>query len=606
MLQPEEILESYPLVTGVKTFDKLENAADYVLFDPAAGNNRFTVLGEVTSDLMNLLVFSQRFRRIGDGVTFEQVFTGNVPPVEGMVQRVSGTLTFGLRRYEETKGFVPMELPRENLHFFATDPFRIKNQGTLGRYAAKWAIGPDRPPITWVISGLAEQVRKEPRLAEYDFTSAIKSGIEAWNQAFGFKALEARVAKEGEAYGQDDLNFLIFDTDLAADAAFANRRYNPNTGEIRGASVYLPLIMVDDLIPETAMAAPANTTAAGTAAAEVPPNFGRRDRAESLAVGLRWSDQQVPDQCDLALHSLEAMEKLAAKEEMKGMSKKDVVERQLAWVVTHEIGHTLGLRHNFKGSLSSPSTSVMDYLQVAEASAMGGSPGPYDVAAIRFLYGLSTMPPAQVFCTDEHVNLDADCQTFDKGATPLTQHFIPAFNARIDLVLAGLIRPTIAGPVIDQMVPFVRNGTDPLARVAAYQAAMAPLNKPIGPMVKAPLRELVTKEVLERLFLRPLPTRMPTPPQLTAAPKPPAEPVLAAAVADLKAYIIDSEGTRHMTMRRTSTDMLKRFQHASAAAGLMEARMALIAKLAMLQGTAAIETMDLVNRIDKHLQVYFD
>jgi predicted Zn-dependent protease len=35
-----------------------------------------------------------------------------------------------------------------------------------------------------------------------------------------------------------------------------------------------------------------------------------------------------------------------------------MVEDYVAGVVLHEIGHTLGLRHNFKGSLVPPSASV--------------------------------------------------------------------------------------------------------------------------------------------------------------------------------------------------------------------------------------------------------
>ena len=76
----------------------------------------------------------------------------------------------------------------------------------------------------------------------------------------------------------------------------------------------------------------------------------------------------------------------------EGMTGKEFLEKYLTQVILHEVGHTLGLRHNFKGSLSV--SSVMDYNAEADAVRLD-KPGAYDVAAVRYLYGLSAAAPTQ-------------------------------------------------------------------------------------------------------------------------------------------------------------------------------------------------------------------
>ncbi|MCX6131318.1 MAG: zinc-dependent metalloprotease, partial [Proteobacteria bacterium] len=119
--------------------------------------------------------------------------------------------------------------------------------------------------------------------------------------------------------------------------------------------------------------------------------------------------------------------------------------------VAHEIGHTLGLRHNFAGSLGAsysldqreaivhayvtqqilpdnlqPSSSVMDY-QVFEEAAMTGQiiaktqrMLDYDKAAMEALYSGKKFAIDEVpaFCTDSQTD-NLDCQTFDLGKTPV-------------------------------------------------------------------------------------------------------------------------------------------------------------------------------------------
>src|SRR5262249_1660224 len=87
LFDPQVLVEAYPIVTGYAPFEGLANHDNYILFDPSAGLNKFTVTGDLYNDwyLGNSygqqfqigVSFMQGFRKISDGVTYEQVFTGD-------------------------------------------------------------------------------------------------------------------------------------------------------------------------------------------------------------------------------------------------------------------------------------------------------------------------------------------------------------------------------------------------------------------------------------------------------------------------------------------------------------------------------------------------
>jgi hypothetical protein len=96
----------------------------------------------------------------------------------------------------------------------------------------------------------------------------------------------------------------------------------------------------------------------------------------------------------------------------------------------HEFGHNLSLRHNFYGSVDAVhmekgalSSTVMDYVAAWEESGSPRTWGPYDRAALRWIYGDeaqrdAAMKEKYLYCTDEHRMRSPLCTAHDLGVTP--------------------------------------------------------------------------------------------------------------------------------------------------------------------------------------------
>ena len=594
VVDTETIIEAYPLAHGVKSFESKTNSDDYILFDPAVGLNRFSVFGERTIVLDSPLVFSRGFRKIKDGFTFEQVISGTIGEA---ATRVSLKLGLALRRYQEGEGFKPQLAGEEN-HYFKADPLVVKDQRELQQHVVKWNLAADKPPIVFAISRKVEELKKDPRFAEYDLVGAFKMGLESWNEVFGFKAIEARLAKEGEEPGQDDVNFFDLDSDKVGGAAWGFSRVNPNTGEIRGGNIYFPIGKFEPVAPQEAPPPPESIP-------PVPsdPAVVMGDETE-LRASYGWGHLKPQVLCDLQIESLDAVVAAEAPAMGAPTSAKQRVEQFAAQVAAHEMGHILGLRHNFAASTQNPTSSVMDYLPLRQKVAQSSNLGSWDQQAVRYLYGLSPMPATGPFCTDEDVGLVPDCDTFDFGPKPLTDHHIPVYMEFAGLFMAGKLPPRYLAR-IDGLVPYIRKAADPEVRLQAYNAAVEPLRGPLAGGVSGKARDLLTAEVFARAFIRKLPTRL-THPETVVAAQAPTDPVLSAAVADLKAFTIDTEGQRVFELRLITVDLLRRFKHTTALEGLMQVRAAIVARLPTLMGAVALQEQALVTRIDRHITEYFD
>jgi hypothetical protein len=611
------IVDAYPLVDPAKVgAGKLK---DYVLVDPAAGLNQFGVVDDGFGSgylgfnhFMVELAFSQHFRQLKDGASFEQAFTGytvqprfNEEGVESNYFRASGVLGLALRRYSEGEGFQERPLG-PGPHYFPSVPRLVPNEGAVDELAAHWNIQPGMKPIRWLISPLVKQAGQRPELQELgiDLAAVVKAGIESWNTAFGFPVLEARMADGDDSFADDDKNYFIWDVNPSVGFAFADWRLNPNNGEIRGASVYFNDAFVDGAL--SAFAEQEMMPAGDPGAAPVARPAAKRP-------ALAWQPFPRHPLCNLKPSPLAKQRKQLPLGEGLPATRKERIEKALAATVAHEIGHTLGLRHNFKGSLLPPSSSVMDY-NSDQLSAAAAIPGAYDVAAIKHLY-TGGPRPSQPFCTDEHIVGDPLCAQFDEGADPLNEYWGPFYQlfTRFYLQSGQQLGADLSDLLMDYVGGFAQRAATPAERLAAWKILVADIQVPVPPARLAAIPNYAEgANYLSRgLFSRLVPDAARPVPRTwngMLVPLPPLDPVVGGLLrAELRGNLLNLDGFRSFQTRRLSVDALKTWQTLPAYEILREARVALVPPAEPpLPGDQQALVEDLLARIQRAVTPYFN
>ncbi len=235
------------------------------------------------------------------------------------------------------------------------------------------------------------------------YRPAVKRGIENWNKAFaaaGFShAIEAREAPDDSTFDPADARYSTIRWIVSSEPVFgaiAPSRVDPRTGEVLDADILIEGSVVQSygniwkryvtaaslgeaVMPQAAVAD--QPLEVQCAAAEAFADGGLLLRLDLLASGALTPGAPMP---------------------------REFLDQALTQLVMHEVGHTLGLRHNFRSSTATPfvrladttwtrahgvTGSVMDYVpvNVGPDSAHQGdfytqTVGDYDVWAIRYGY----------------------------------------------------------------------------------------------------------------------------------------------------------------------------------------------------------------------------
>ncbi len=358
------------------------------------------------------------------------------------------------------------------------------------RYVNRWRLEraepidpkhPNRlsPPKKKIVFWIEKSVPDEYR-------AAVREGILEWNKAFekiGFRdAIEVR-QQENEDFDPEDINYNTFRW-ITTDQGFAMgpSRANPLTGEILDADIIFDASMVRFWREEAKLfrgdSAPASLIQATRQGWGLIDPLTPGPRTQALLEG--WNDPKKADQnrlrarllatrqglCQCGAHmryelGMAAMA-LAAKGETKPGEKlpDEMIQQAIKEVTMHEVGHTLGLRHNFKSSTmlkneqlhdtsitrkTGLTGSVMDYAPInlapkgtEQGDYFSTTIGPYDYWAIAYAYkplsggtegeleklrelAKESAKPGHDYATDEDMFSTADplVNVWDLGADPM-------------------------------------------------------------------------------------------------------------------------------------------------------------------------------------------
>lgn len=319
------------------------------------------------------------------------------------------------------------------------------------RYVNRWRLEPKGAPGP---DGLVEPVKPIVYYLDHNIPEAyrpyIKAGVEAWNAAFeaaGWKnAIRAEMLPEGA--DAEDLRYATIrwnTSDQPGYGAIGPSIVDPRTGEILDADILIEANMVLGFKRDW------RTKVSPGVALEEMLSASPEELAFAAAGGEVASLGAAISAQGAMLRALLAAEGAIAPGEPVPM---EYIGQALKWVTMHEVGHTLGLRHNFRSSVDTPIekltdprwaeergvfSSVMDYPSVnLEAYGTGGyfynpGVGSYDRWAISYGYTADARKAAEIareaakpghaYGTDEDARgagaLDPTVNVYDLGADPL-------------------------------------------------------------------------------------------------------------------------------------------------------------------------------------------
>jgi Met-zincin/Domain of unknown function (DUF5117) len=305
------------------------------------------------------------------------------------------------------------------------------------------------------------------RTVPLKYRDAISRGILAWNSAFekiGFK--DAIVVKQQP----DDADFDTLDVGVASVRWMTNAQptfgaigpsqVDPRSGEIIDADIGMESLSSRSLRNLRSQVLNGNELAPWARLLQASDAL-----RENAAPSSPPSSHLHGPQCDHADFSAEqlsyALDVLEARGDLdpSGPEAEQFVIDYLVDVTMHEVGHTLGLRHNFRSSriysdreLSDPrftavnglAGSVMEYapINLGRPGEPGGTPfqtvlGPYDYWAIEYAYrpiapgeekaelqriAARSAEPQLAYGTDEDnfLGIDPESLVFDLGPDPMS------------------------------------------------------------------------------------------------------------------------------------------------------------------------------------------
>lgn len=362
--------------------------------------------------------------------------------------------------------------------FFETAPLL---EPTTGRPTSKIARFNLAEPVQFYFSANTP--------AEY--VEAVKDGILYWNRAFGKSVVRVDKAPAGVTAPDASRNIIQWVPWDNAGFAYADLLLDPESGESKHGQAYMTSVF--------GVVGKSRARIALRSMTELADKKDGDKKHNLPALGQNFLPSAALCQLQLsefAAQYAQGLQDLLASDTLTDAAVLRASQDYVREVVSHEVGHVLGLRHNFAGSLAATLTprelddffkaylantnleafsnkiataSIMDY-NVFKASVFAGwqmrvttNSLPYDRAAIQWGYFDSKEPVEKkmLFGSDGDVGRYGDVIRFDYGSDPL----IAAYN---DLSAALRLLPNT---LIEQFVA-ARAPRDPRDRAPLNQVSL--------------------------------------------------------------------------------------------------------------------------------------